>query len=155
MEQAARQIDLRAAASAGLVAGGVYALTAEIDNRISGKNLDDLKLLGRPAVRDPKRAKLAGIPIHLLNSVALAIVYAFLRGRLPGGPAVRGMTFATIENTVLYPIAVFEDHHPGVRDGQVDRYFTLQSYLLSIPRHLTYGATLGLLYDRLRRRPDA
>ena len=148
-------VDLRAATVAGLVAGTVYALTAEVDNRISGRNLDDLKVLGRPVVSDPKWAKLAGLPIHLFNSVALAVLFAAVRKRLPGAPAVQGMAFATIENTVLYPLAALENYHPGIRDGQIDRYFTLPAYLLSIPRHLTYGVTLGVLYDRLRHRPDA
>ena len=147
-----RKIDVRAATSAGLIAGVVYALTAEVDNRISGKNLDDLKLLGRPAVRNAKWAKLAGVPVHLFNSVVLAIAFALVRRRLPGGPAAQGIAFATIENTLLYPIAALEELHPGVRDGQVDRYFTLPAYLLSIPRHISYGATLGVLYERWRRR---
>lgn len=151
---AARQVDFRAAVVSGLVAGTVYALTAEVDNRISGRNLDDLKLLGRPAVRNAKWAKLAGVPIHLFNSVVLAVAFAAVRHRLPGGPAARGIAFATIENTLLYPIAALDGHHPGVRDGQADRYFTLPAYLLSIPRHTAYGATLGLLYERLRRRQD-
>lgn len=143
--------DLRAATSAGLVAGIVYALTAEIDNRISGRKLDDLKLLGRLAVRDPKHAKLAGVPIHLFNSVALACLFPFARGKLPGGPVTQGMLFATIENMLLYPLTALEHLHPGIQRGEIDYYFTLRAYLLSIPRHLTFGATLGLLYDRLRR----
>ena len=149
---AEQQTDLRAAASAGLAAGVVYALTAEIDNRISGRNLDDLKLLGRPAVRNPKWAKLAGVPIHLFNSVILAIGFAIVERRLPGGPAAQGITFACIEGTALYPVAALEELHPGIRDGQVDRYFSLPAYLLSLPRHVTYGATLGVLYERWRRR---
>ena len=39
----------------------------------------------------------------------------------------------------------------GIRDGQIDRYWPLTAYLLSIPRHVTYGAVLGSLYERLRR----
>ena len=152
MPVAEKQTDMGAAASAGLVAGVVYALTAEVDNRISGRNLDDLKLLGRPAVSNPRWAKVAGIPIHLFNSVLLAIGFASIQRRLPGGPAAQGVVFACIEGTILYPIAALEELHPGIRDGQIDRYFTLPAYLLSIPRHVTYGATLGVLYERWRRR---
>lgn len=146
-----RTLDLRAAAVAGLAGGVAYAVTAEIDNRISGRNLDDLKLLGRPFVRDSARAKLAGVPVHLANSTALAAVYARMGRRLPGGPVWRGVLFAVIENTLLYPVAALENRHPGVRDGQVDRYFSVSAYLLSLPRHVVYGGTLGLLYDRLGR----
>ena len=147
-----KQVDVVAALIAGLAAGATYIVTMEIDNRLSGINEDDLKLLGRPFVADPDRAKPAGIPVHFGNSVALALAYARVaHDRLPGPPWLRGAVFATIENTALYPIAKLEGYHPGVRDGQIDRYWTLPAFLLSIPRHLTYGAVLGTLYDRIRR----
>ncbi len=146
------KVNLKAASLAGLAAGLAYAVTAEIDNRISGKNLDDLKLLGRPMVRGPKYAKLAGVPVHMINSVSLAMVFPYARRVIPGPAVVQGITFALVENTVLYPVAAFENRHPGVRNGEIDRYFNLNAYLLSIPRHVAYGATLGLLYDRIARR---
>ena len=145
------RIDGKAAAIAGLAAGATYVATMEIDNRLAGINEDDLKLLGRPIAADPAMAKIAGIPVHFGNSVALALLYAAVaHDRLPGPPWLRGALFATIEDTVLYPLAMLEQFHPGVRDGQVDRYWTLPAYLLSIPRHVTYGAVLGSLYERLR-----
>ena len=76
---------LRATTLAGLAAGVAFAITAEIDIRITGQNNDDLKLLGRPFVRNPRYAKLAGIPVHLVNSVGLASVYPRVRPLLPGG----------------------------------------------------------------------
>jgi len=121
------------------------------DNRITGINQDDLKLLGRPFVSDPKFAKVAGLVPHFVNSVALAWIYGATNAHLPGTAGVRGTTFALIEGTVLYPVALFEDLHPGIRDGQVDRYWSLAAYLQSIPRHVAYGLTLGPLYDRLSR----
>jgi hypothetical protein len=145
-------VDFKAASLAGLSAGVAYAATAEIDNRISGHNLDDLKLLGRFLVEDPAKAKAAGIPLHLFNAVSLAALFPLVRRFLPGGNVVQGITFATVENTLLYPIAALEDKHPGIRNGEIDRYFSLKAYLLSIPRHIAYGATLGFLYDRLARR---
>jgi len=147
-----KQVDVGAAVIAGLAAGATYVATMEIDNRLTGINEDDLKLLGRPVAADPSLAKLAGVPIHFGNSVALALVYAAVaHERLPGPPWLRGAIFATLEDTLLYPIAKLENLHPGVRDGQIDRYWTLPAYLLSIPRHITYGAVLGILYERLRR----
>ena len=146
-----RYVNLKAASLAGLFAGVAYAATAEIDNRISRQNLDDLKLLGRLVVRNPTHAKLAGIPIHLINSISLATLYSLVRRFIPGNGAMQGMFFATVENTLLYPVASLEGRHPGIRRGEIDRYFTLKAYLLSIPRHLVFGATLGLLYDRFDR----
>ncbi len=145
-------IDFRAALVAGSAAGAAYIVSQEIDNRLSGQNLDDLVLLGRPFVDDPGTAKLAGIPIHFVNSVAMAALFPAVRRLLPGRPVVQGVTYALIENTMLYPVAVLENLHPAVRSGEVDRYFSLKAYLLSIPRHIAFGATLGLLYDRVAKR---
>ncbi|MDQ2682436.1 MAG: hypothetical protein M3Y37_02810 [Chloroflexota bacterium] len=145
-------INPKAAVLAGTTAGSAYVLCQEIDNRLSGQNLDDLVLLGRPFVDDPGKAKLAGVPIHLFNSVALASLFPIVRRVLPGGRVTQGISFALIENTVLYPVAVLENMHPAVRNGEVDRYFSLKAFLLSLPRHVAYGATLGLLYDRFAER---
>lgn len=140
--------NLRSALLPGVVAGLAYAVTAEIDNRISGHNLDDLKLLGRPFVKDPGAAKAAGAAVHLFNSISLAALFPYARRLLPGGPIAQGVCFALIENTVLYPVAALEHLHPGIRNGEIDRYFTLKAYLLSIPRHIAYGAVLGLMRGR-------
>lgn len=147
-----RRVDLAAAAISGIVAGATYIATMEVDNRITGIDVDDVKLVGRPFVREPESAKIAGLPIHFVNSIAIALVYAAVaRDRLPGPSWLRGATFAAIEGTVLYPLAALEDYHPGIRNGEIDRYWTLKAYLQSIPRHITYGAVLGSLYDRLRK----
>lgn len=146
-------VNVKAAAIAGLAAGAVYIVTQEIDNRLTGQNNDDLKLLGRMLVKGPEHAKLVGVLPHVVNSANLGIAYAALaHDRLPGPPWFRGALFATVENTVLYPIALLEDKHPGIRNGEIDRYLTLKAYLQSIPRHITYGAVVGTLYERLRHR---
>ena len=147
-----RHVDVRAAAIAGLAAGAVYVATQEIDNHLTGQRNDDLKLLGRLLVKGPEHAKLAGLLPHTINSANLGIAYAALaHDRLPGPPWFRGALFATVENTVLYPLALLEDKHPGIRAGEIDRYLTMKAYLQSIPRHITYGAVVGELYERLRR----
>jgi hypothetical protein len=132
----------------GILAGLAYAATAEIDNRISGKRLDDLALLGRPFVPDERQARKAGLAIHLANSVVLAGIFQYVRRWIPGGSVSQGVTFALVENTLLYPIAALEDLHPGIRNNEIDRYFTLPAYLLSIPRHIAYGVVLGFLAGR-------
>jgi hypothetical protein len=148
-----KHVDYGAATLAGLAAGAVYVATMEVDNRVTGMEIDDLELLGRPFVDGPEGAKLAGAPIHFGNSVAFAIAYAAIaHDRLPGPPWMRGVLFALVENTLLYPIAALEQHHPGIRKGEIDRYWSLKAYLQSIPRHITYGAVLGSLYDRLHDR---
>ena len=144
--------DLGAATVAGLVAGGAFLLVLEADLRMTGRNVDDLIILGRPFVRDPAHARSVGTAIHLLNSVALAQLYRVMSDRLPGEPWLKGVLFANVENLILYPITVLEDLHPAVRDGQVDRYFTWPAFWQSVPRHVAYGAVLGTLYSRLKSR---
>ena len=147
-----KQLDVKAAVIAGLVGGAVYVATAEIDNRLTGQNIDDLKLLGRPFVKNPARAKLAGVPVHINNAVSLSLAYAALgRNHLPGPPWLRGVVFANLENTLLYPLTALERFHPGIRNGEIDRYFTFKAYLQSVPRHITYGAVMATTYEKLRR----
>ena len=136
----------------GLVAGAAFVAVLEVDLRLTGRNVDDLMILGRPFVADAKRARVAGIVIHAINSVGLAGIYALVEPRIPGPPWWKGVLFANVENLILYPITIFEDHHPAVRDGLVDRYFTWPAFWQSVPRHIAYGAVLGVLYDRLKKR---
>src|SRR5215212_2231660 len=145
-------VDRRAAIIAGAVAGIAYAMTMEIDNRMTGQKIDDFLLLGRPFISDSRRARRFGAAVHLGNAAGLGVVYAALaHERFPGPAWLRGVIFGTIENTVLYPMAALDRFHPAVREGTLDRYWTVAAYLQSIPRHVAYGAVVGSLYERLRR----
>lgn len=146
----AERIDPKVVVAAGLVAGAAFVAVLEADLRLTGRNVDDLIILGRPFVRDPRHARAVGVAIHAVNSVGLAALYAMVEPQLPGPPWWRGVVFANVENAILYPITMFEDHHPAVRDGQVDRYFNWPAFWQSAPRHVAYGAVLGALYGRLR-----
>lgn len=150
--RASYRVDVRAAAVAGLAAGAVFAAVLEADLRLTGRNVDDLTFLGGPFSRDPGRARAIGVAIHAGNSLALATAYArFGHDRLPGPPWLRGVVFANVENTLIYPLTVLEDFHPAIRDGRLARYWTWSAYLQSVPRHIAYGAVLGVLYERWRR----
>lgn len=149
----ARPPDLSAAVVAGLAGGIVYVAVMEIDNRLLMRNLDDLEMLGRPFMRDRRAAKLLGIALHLANSAILGVIYAAAaRDRLPGSAWLRGVLYTMIEDATLYPIALLERFHPGVENGGIERYWTLASFLHSIPRHVAYGAVTGLVYERLLRK---
>ena len=145
--------DLRAVSLAGAAAGVAYVAAMEVDLRLVGHNADDLVLLGRPLVGKRRGwARLAGVPVHFVNAVGLALAYAVAaHRRLPGPPWLRGIVFASVENALLYPLTILEDRHPGIRDGQLDRYWTWTAFLQSVPRHVAYGAVLGFVYERLRR----
>jgi hypothetical protein len=122
----------------------------EADLRLTGRNVDDLMILGRPFVADLAKARAVGGAIHAVNSLALAGLYAMLERRIPGPAWLKGVVFANVENVLLYPVTRFEDMHPAIRTGQVDRYYAWPAFWQSVPRHIAFGAVLGVLYDRLR-----
>ena len=134
----------------GLAAGAAFVAVQEADLRLTGRNVDDLTILGRPFAEEPTKARAIGAAIHAVNSLALATLYAMLEPRLPGPAWWKGVVFTNIENVVLYPITMFEEIHPAIRLGEVDRYFTWPAFWQSVPRHIAYGAMLGFVYDRLR-----
>ena len=59
----------------------------------------------------------------MVNSLALAGLYTILERRIPGPAWLKGVVFANVENAVLYPVTRFEDIHPAIRTGLVDRYY--------------------------------
>lgn len=143
------QLDAKAVVVSGLAAGTAFAAVLEADLRLTGRNVDDLMILGRPFVADPRQARLVGGAIHGLNSVALAGLYAGLEHRVPGPGWLKGLVFANVENLILYPITRFENFHPAIRLGLVDRYYNWPAFWQSVPRHIAFGAVLGALYERL------
>jgi hypothetical protein len=146
-----RQFDVKAVAVSGLAAGAAFVAVLEADLRLTGRNVDDLMILGRPFSEDPNKARAVGGAIHAVNSLAMASLYAMLDRRLPGPAWLKGILFANVENVILYPITWFEDIHPAIRDGQVDRYFNWPAFWQSVRRHIAFGAVLGVLYQRLQR----
>ncbi len=147
-----RKPNAKAVAISGLAAGAAFLAILEADLRLTGRNVDDLIVLGRPLVKDPKHARAVGTAVHAVNSLVLASLYATIEHRIPGPPWLKGIIFANVENVILYPITVLEDKHPAIRDGQVDRYFNWPAFWQSVPRHVGYGAVLGTLYSRVSSR---
>lgn len=142
-------VDLTAAGIAGLAGGLAYLLVLEADLRLTGNNVDDLLILGRPFTHDRATARRIGGVIHVVNALALGMVYAHVQRWLPGPSWLRGLTFANVENAVLYPVTMWEDRHPAVREGQVDRYWRWRSFLQSIPRHVAFGMVMGIIFERM------
>lgn len=149
--ESTRRLDVGAIVVSGLVAGAAFVAVLEVDLRLTGRNVDDLIVLGRPLVNDRDDARKAGAAVHAFNSVALAALYAMLEPRLAGPPWAKGVIFANVENMILYPLTALEGLHPAIQDGQIERYFTWPAFWQSVPRHVAYGVVLGILYDRLTR----
>ncbi len=152
MRKAIGAIDPKAAIVAGFVAGAAYLAVQAADLRLTGRNVDDRILLAGLFVRDPERAKPVGTAMHLANSLAFSGLYAAVERKLPGPPWWKGVLFFNLENLALYPLLVFRRHHPSIRSGIIDDYWTWPAFLQSIPRHVAFGAVLGVVYDRLTRR---
>jgi hypothetical protein len=144
------ELDPKAVAISGLAAGAAFIAVLEADLRLTGRYVDDLMVLGSPFVAEPAQARALGGAIHAVNSLALASLYAMLERRLPGPAWLKGVVFANAENLILYPVTRFEDLHPAIRTGLVDRYFTWPAFWQSVPRHIAYGLVLGVLYERLK-----
>lgn len=143
-------VNFKAAAIAGTAAGAAYVATMEAGVRLFEDNLDDLKLLGWPLVRNKDHAELAGLAPHFANSIALAVLYAAAAAkRFPGPPWFRGLAFVSIETVALYPTAMLENRHPAIREGKIDRFWSWSAFAKNIPRHVAYGLVLGVLYDKL------
>ena len=144
------ELDAKAVAISGLAAGVAFVAVLEADIRLTGRNVDDLMVLGRPFTEEPEKARALGGAIHAVNSLALASLYAVVERHIPGPSWLKGIIFANVENVILYPITRFEDIHPAIRTGQVDRYFNWPAFWQSVPRHIAFGAVLGVLYQRFR-----
>lgn len=148
-----RRVDTRAAVVAGLLGGAAYIVEMEIDLPLFGYNADDLRLLGRPFAPDPSLNRAVGAAIHMGNSAMFGVAYAALaHDRLPGPPWLRGVVFANVENAALYPLTLLDGYHPGVRDGQIDRYWHRTAFTQAVLRHVVFGAVLGAVYGKLHRR---
>ncbi len=142
-------------ALAGIPAGLAYLATEWVDNRLSRRRLHDMQLLARPFVRSPRRANLLGFGMHIGNSMVIGAIYGSIaEPHLPGPPLVKGSLFVAIENTILYPVLALERFHPARKTNDMGSYWSVRSYLWTMPRHFAYGAVLGSLYARLRHGRD-
>lgn len=143
-----------AACAAGVVASLAYAGAMALDRKLAKSRVDDLILVGRPFVPNrPDLARPVGLLVHLANGTALALVYAAIaHERFPGPVWLRGLLFLNLENLALYPIMLLSTHHPAVKDGQLDNYWSQSAFVQSLPPHAVYGLIVGPLYERIRTR---
>jgi len=136
---------------AGLAGGTAFAAVMKLDIALSGKRVDDFQLL---AGFGPLRHnwQVAGAIIHAINSASLGTLYALASDRLPGPGWRRGLTFALVENTLLWPIIMLLDRvHPAIKAGELPTYNRPWPFLAENLRHAAFGVVLGTLYERLRR----
>lgn len=148
-----------AGAMSGTIAGVAFALAMQVDMRVFNNRLDDFRLLGELGPGAGHwRAK--GIALHAANSAGLGIVYTLVADRLFGPAWLRGLTYAIIENTLLWPLTFLLDkRHPAILAGRLPRLNQPAAIAQEHLRHALYGVVLGWVYPRMRarqrRRSDA
>lgn len=139
----------------GLAGGAAFAIVMKADIALSGQRIDDFQLLaGFGPLRH--RWRVVGPIVHGINSMAVGAVYALVRERLWGPGWLRGLTFAMVENTVLWPVIILLDRiHPAIRAGDLPAFNRRWPFIAENLRHAAYGIVLGVTDERLRRVPRA
>jgi hypothetical protein len=138
---------LRRTLLAGGAASTAYLVEQAIDRRVTRNNYDDLVLLGGMVSEQPLRQKLLGALAHYTFGTVLAAAYDAAQPSLPRLPAwLRGLAFAQVENTILFPaLAVLDTIHPAVRRGALPPLWTWRYFWIAVARHAAYGIVLGLV----------
>lgn len=140
-------------ATAGIAGGAAYAIAMAADLRVCRYDADDYALLGGAFGLGPRKARLAGRGIHLVNSAVLGTVFERIAYRqLPFTGALNGVIFASVENAALYPVLIGERFHPLIKSGDLPSYLTPTAFAQSVVRHVAYGAVCGWTLDRLLKR---
>jgi uncharacterized membrane protein YagU involved in acid resistance len=86
--------------------------------------------------------------IHfVVGTLVWGVAYVWLEPRLTGSPAARGMTFGVLAWLVMMLLVM-----PLTGAGLFGFGYGLGVPLTLLAVHLAYGAVLGLVYSRLRRR---
>lgn len=136
-------------AISGLAGGVAFAAVMKADMALSGRRVDDFQLLaGFGPTRD--HWPVAGAIVHAGNSVALGGLYAVVSDRLPGKGWQRGLTFAMVENSLLWPLLIILDRvHPAIQSGELPVYNRPWPFFVESVRHAAYGLVLGSLFEQL------
>lgn len=129
------------------------AVCQEVDMRVSRNQADDFVLLGGVFGHDRQASRRIGAAIHVVNSAAVGAVYALTAANVSPLPGpVKGVIFALIENTLLYPVLLSENRHPLIRSGQLVSYRTPTAFGQEVLRHIVYGAVTGAVHARAVKR---
>lgn len=138
---------LVAGALAGFVGAIAFLIAMAIDLALVRNRTNDLRLLAGLIPGGSEQWSILGTTMHLLNGAALGILFTRVQHRLPGRPIVRGLTFAWLENCLLWPLVVLLDRlHPDIRAGRLERFNRPVPFLQELWRHAAYGLALGWLH---------
>jgi len=144
---------LRDGAISGLAGGAAFALVQELDQRAFRYPANDYLLLGGMFGLSIASSRRIGIALHVVNSAALGGVYALTTAKVTGIPApAKGVIFALLENTALYPALLLERRHPLIKSGKLVSYFNWKAFTQEMLRHVAFGAVTGAIHSKLSKR---
>jgi hypothetical protein len=137
---------------AGSIAGVAFLLAMAVDLAIFRNRTNDLRLLSGMVPKGGRAWPVLGTAMHMFNGALLGAVYAHVEHRLPGPGWLKGTIFGLVENMVLWPIIMVLDRvHPEIKRGTLEPFNRFVPFVQEILRHIAYGATLGWVYEQLRR----
>jgi hypothetical protein len=144
------ETNLPVAVRRGLIAGTTYLGAMWLDNRLSSWRFNDLKLVGQMITTRSPLWQIQGVAGHYGFSVLMTLLYMrYARKCLPGPGWLRGVAFLMLENVALYPAGLILDRlHAGIVSGQLPPMLHGKTFLGQVVRHITFGATLGVLCRR-------
>ncbi|WP_448574713.1 DUF6789 family protein [Thermomicrobium sp.] len=137
------------AALAGLAGAVAFLIAMIVDLALLRRRTNDLRLLAGLVPGGARFWPVLGTLMHLANGAALGVLYGRLRRVFPFSGWLAGLLFALAENLALWPIVALLDRvHPEIRAGRLEPFNRPVPFLQEVWRHLAYGLTLGILYDR-------
>jgi hypothetical protein len=138
---------------AGLAGAVAFLFAMAVDLAVLRRRTNDLRLLAGLLPGGARFWPLLGTLMHLANGAALGVLYGRLRRVFPFSGWLAGSLFALAENLALWPIVALLDRvHPEIRAGRLEPFNRPVPFLQEVWRHLAYGLTLGILYDRWQRK---
>ncbi len=148
------QIDTTDEGQRGALAGAIgavaFMLAMGVDLLITRQKTNDLRLLAGMVPGGRRLWPVIGSVSHVTNGIALGALFSRVHQGLPGPTWVRGLIFAQVENLLLWPIIIVLDHiHPGVKQGDLERYNRPGPFFVEVLRHAVFGAVMGAVYEKL------
>ena len=124
---------------AGLIGAAAMALTTFFFNAIRVPVVDMGRLIATKILRYHSHGTRLGLVLHVVNGVVLALIYALIKGFLPGPQVVQGLIYGLLLWLFMMLIVL-----PWMGDGFFGRRTNPQMIPSALFVHLVYGLILGL-----------
>lgn len=137
---------------AGVAGAAAYLTAQEADRRLMNPRSNDLVLLGGMVTGNEAAWRPLGLVMHLLAGASFGLLFdRVAAARLPGPYWLRGILFAQLENTTLWPLVLLIDrNHVAVKRGKLAPLNQPVYFVQGVWRHVALGAVIGALL-----RPDS